>query len=80
MKPNQRDSRTSQYCEIPGGQGECLNLIQRVQAWISPELPKRPNGEEPRRVPQSEKRQRRSGSKSREQPQRHEVIAPGFNV
>ena len=57
-----------------------MDFIQKAQAWISPELPKRPNGEEPRSVPQSEKRQRRSGSKSREQPHRHEVTALGFDV
>ena len=81
IKPRQDNSHISTYCERPGGKAENFDLIQRVQAFIGLELPKRPNGEEPRRVYQKDRRSRsRSSSKSFDKPQRHEVLPPGVNA
>ena len=70
-KLNQNGSHISKYSERPGGLSEHTDIPQRVQSWIMCELPKSPNGEDPRRVPPSERGRQRSKSRSnqKDQPQ-----------
>ena len=50
-----------------------------MQAWISTELPLRPNGEEPQRSRPRENQRKRSESRSRDQPRRQEVYPQGYD-
>jgi hypothetical protein len=81
MKWGQSESHLSTFCERPGGKSELVEIAARVQAWFGFELPKRPNGEEPknsRPKDDQRKRARDERQRSREQP-RTEVYPPGYD-
>ena len=81
MKPNQNGSHISTYCERPGGQGEHFDIAQRVQSWITCQLPKRPSGDDPRRVrPEERRRRSKSRSNQRDQPQQPTQRFEGTSV
>jgi hypothetical protein len=66
MKGGQEGSHRSTYCERPGGRYENVDIAIKVDSFLIPKLPKRPNGESPRRVKVNEVgRRSRSRSKSR---------------
>ena len=52
MKDKQRGSHRSTCSPRPGGGGEFEDIEARVNAWIRAELPRRPNGEQPRMAQQ----------------------------
>jgi hypothetical protein len=81
MKGKQRDSHLAKFCNRPGGGAEFEDIEQRVNSWISPELPKRPNGEYPRNVQprRDQRKNKRSKSRSRDEPRRQEVYPEGFD-
>ena len=79
MKPNQKDSHISKYCERPGGGEEHVSVAAKVQAWVMTELPKRPNDEDPKTVQTKERRRQRSQSRQRDQ--RPQIAqSEGFDV
>ena len=81
MKDKQRRSHHAKYCPRPGGGAEFEDIEQRVNSWIFPELPKRPNGEHPRTAQQrkDQRKNRRSKSRSRDEPRRQEGYPEGFD-
>jgi hypothetical protein len=81
MKDKQRGSHRSNYCPRPGGGAEFEDIEARVNAWIRAELPKRPNGEYPRKAQQrsDQRKNRRSKSRSRDEPRRQEGYPEGFD-
>ena len=81
MKGNQADSHWVRHCTRPGGGEEYADIEQRVNSYLAPELPKRPNGEYPKNVQQrrDQRKERRSKSRSREQPRKVEVYPEGYD-
>ena len=66
MKDGQEGSHRSNHCERPGGGCENDDIAAKVDSFLIPKLPKRPNGESPRQVRVNEVgRRSRSRLKSR---------------